>query len=94
MKARWSSHPDNLGHRDWPGCFRCHNEDMVSEDGDAVFDGCGGCHKVLFQRVFGQEQTASFEEGQPFLHPEDGEPFDDEYTDCTECHDGGALLYE
>jgi len=44
--------------------------------------------------VFGQEQTASFEEGQPFLHPEDGEPFDDEYTDCTECHDGGALLYE
>ena len=26
MKADWSAYPDNIGHRDSPGCFRCHNE--------------------------------------------------------------------
>src|SRR6266545_5352228 len=23
MKADWKAYPDNIGHKDWPGCFRC-----------------------------------------------------------------------
>jgi len=93
MKARWASHPDNNGHRDFPGCFRCHNEDMVSEDGEPIFQDCESCHIVLWQSENGESGTVSFPDGQEFRHPEDGEAFD-EYTDCTECHTGGAELYE
>ena len=25
MKASWQAYPDNIGHKDWPGCFRCHD---------------------------------------------------------------------
>ena len=25
MKASWKTYPDNIGHKDWPGCFRCHD---------------------------------------------------------------------
>src|SRR6185369_13995299 len=25
MKADWRTHPNNIGHKDWPGCFRCHD---------------------------------------------------------------------
>ena len=25
MKASWKVYPDNIGHKDWPGCFRCHD---------------------------------------------------------------------
>ncbi|MEE8434513.1 MAG: NapC/NirT family cytochrome c, partial [bacterium] len=37
MKANWAAYPDNIGHRDSPGCFRCHNYEMESEDGDTIF---------------------------------------------------------
>lgn len=30
MEANWAAYPDNIGHRDWPGCFRCHNENMMA----------------------------------------------------------------
>jgi hypothetical protein len=93
MEARWSTHPNNIGHRDFPGCFRCHNEDLISEDGDPVFDGCESCHLVLWQGEDGDVGDVSFPDGQEWVHPEDFEPFE-EFTDCTECHDGGALLYE
>jgi hypothetical protein len=25
MKADWRAYPDNKGHKEWPGCFRCHD---------------------------------------------------------------------
>jgi hypothetical protein len=25
MKVTWGSYPNNLGHTDFPGCFRCHD---------------------------------------------------------------------
>jgi hypothetical protein len=93
MKVRWSTHPDNIGHRDFPGCFRCHNEDLVDEDDEPLFDDCETCHLVLWQGEDGHAGEVSFPEGQEWNHPEDGEPFE-EFTDCTECHNGGALLYE
>ena len=40
MKADWRAHPNNLGHRDSLGCFRCHNDEMVDEDGEAIFTDC------------------------------------------------------
>jgi hypothetical protein len=35
MNLSWSSHPDNIGHREFPGCFRCHDGKHVRVDASA-----------------------------------------------------------
>ncbi len=42
----WNTHPDNIGHRDWPGCFRCHDGRHFSADGEAVRLECNLCHSI------------------------------------------------
>jgi len=93
MKADWSAHPDNIGHRDAPGCFRCHNDEMESAQGDTIFTDCTKCHAILAQGEQVIEARADFQNGQVFVHPDDEEDFD-EFTLCTDCHDGGFGAYE
>ena len=93
MKAKWSAHPDNIGHRDWPGCFRCHNDKLESSDGDTIFTTCNRCHVILSQGSDGEKLSVNLKQGKTFVHPEDGEEID-EYSDCSDCHTGGAALYE
>ena len=26
LKVAWGTYPNNLGHADYPGCFRCHDD--------------------------------------------------------------------
>ncbi len=91
MKARWSAYPDNLGHRDWPGCFRCHSEDMVDASDKPIFTTCTRCH-VLLAQTNGDTNVVDYEEGEEFYHVVDEETLT-EYTDCAECHDGGDGAY-
>jgi hypothetical protein len=93
MKADWSSHPDNIGHRDSPGCFRCHNDEMESEDGETIFTDCSRCHVILAQGEDIAVAKANFELGSAFVHPEDGDTLE-EFTQCSDCHTGGIDLYE
>jgi cytochrome c2 len=67
---------------------------MLDEDGEAVFNKCTVCHAILAQNERVIETSADFEIGRSFIHPEDSESFDDEFTLCTDCHDGGADLYD
>jgi hypothetical protein len=93
MKAKWSAHPDNIGHRDWPGCFRCHNDELKSADGDTIFTTCTRCHLILSQGSDGEKLSVDLKNGKTFVHPEDDEEID-EYSACSDCHTGGAELYE
>jgi hypothetical protein len=93
MKVKWSAYPDNIGHRDSPGCFRCHRESMQSDDGETIFTTCSKCHVILAQGESIDEVNVNFEQGLAFIHPEDLEPMD-EFEECVECHTGGAELYE
>jgi nitrate/TMAO reductase-like tetraheme cytochrome c subunit len=93
MKADWRAHPDRSGHLDAPGCFRCHNDEMLDADGDAIPLECSSCHAVLAQDDETIETMEEFEVGRPFEHPEDGSTFD-EFSLCSDCHTGGAELYE
>jgi nitrate/TMAO reductase-like tetraheme cytochrome c subunit len=93
MKAGWSAYPDNIGHRDSPGCFRCHNDAMESATGDTIFTDCTRCHLILAQGESINQVNVNIDEGLPFTHPADGDDIE-EYTDCTDCHDGGAAVYE
>jgi nitrate/TMAO reductase-like tetraheme cytochrome c subunit len=93
MKAKWSAYPNNIGHRDSPGCFRCHNDVMESAAGETIFTDCSRCHIILAQGSDIERINVDFERGLPFEHPEDGADIDD-YTQCTDCHTGGAETYE
>jgi hypothetical protein len=93
MKAQWSAYPDNIGHRDSPGCFRCHNDRMESAEGDAMVLECSTCHVILAQGADVQDVRTSFDRGEPFFHPGDDD-YLEEYTECVDCHSGGADLYE
>ncbi|MFN2188812.1 MAG: c-type cytochrome domain-containing protein, partial [Candidatus Promineifilaceae bacterium] len=42
----WTTHPDNLGHKDSPGCFRCHDGKHLSSTGEAVRLECNLCHSI------------------------------------------------
>ena len=94
MKASWAAYPDNIGHRDWPGCFRCHNENMKSEEGFTIFTTCNKCHLILAQgKNIEQVEAVNFTSGLPFFHPGD-EEYVEEFSECVECHSGGAEVYD
>jgi nitrate/TMAO reductase-like tetraheme cytochrome c subunit len=47
MKVTWGVHPNNLGHNDFPGCFRCHDGSHTSADGQTITNDCNACHNLL-----------------------------------------------
>jgi hypothetical protein len=42
----WNTHPNNTGHRDGPGCFRCHDGEHISSEGEIVRLECNLCHSI------------------------------------------------
>jgi hypothetical protein len=47
MKITWGTHPNHLGHEDFPGCFRCHDGSHKAKDGRVISAECDACHSVL-----------------------------------------------
>ena len=47
MKVGWGTHPDNLGHNDYPGCFRCHDGSHNAKDGKSITNDCATCHNLV-----------------------------------------------
>ncbi len=47
MKITWGTYPNNLGHDDFLGCFRCHDGKHKSSEGRVINDDCSACHEVL-----------------------------------------------
>jgi hypothetical protein len=47
LKVTWGTYPNNLGHNDFPGCFRCHDGGHTAEDGKAIAADCNTCHEAL-----------------------------------------------
>ena len=47
MRVTWGAHPNNLGHNDSPGCFRCHDGNHTSADGQTITNDCSACHQFL-----------------------------------------------
>ena len=85
-KADWRVYPNNIGHKDWPGCFRCHDDKHKTAQGQSVRSSdCNSCHTILAQGSCAALDTLSAA-GLKFAHPS-GE-LDAELT-CTDCHNGG-----
>jgi cytochrome c2 len=66
---------------------------MESATGEIVFTDCSRCHLILAQGEDIETVNVNFDTGLPFEHPEDGEDIED-YTECVDCHTGGAETYE
>jgi hypothetical protein len=47
MKVTWGAYPNNLGHMDFPGCFRCHDGGHSTKDGQTISQDCNACHTLL-----------------------------------------------
>jgi nitrate/TMAO reductase-like tetraheme cytochrome c subunit len=47
MKVTWGTYPNNIGHMDYPGCFRCHDGNHVSKSGKVLSNDCNLCHNLL-----------------------------------------------
>jgi nitrate/TMAO reductase-like tetraheme cytochrome c subunit len=87
MKASWKDYPENIGHKVWPGCTRCHDDQHVSEDGARVigFADCESCHSILSQGD-GASDAPLRQAGLAFDHPV--LPYDPTMK-CHTCHTGG-----
>ncbi len=47
MNVTWGAYPNHLGHTDFPGCFRCHDDEHVAESGETISQDCSTCHTLL-----------------------------------------------
>jgi hypothetical protein len=47
LKVTWGTYPNNLGHTDFPGCFRCHDDRKQSGSDRTLTQDCSACHEML-----------------------------------------------
>lgn len=47
MKITWTTYPNHLGHERFPGCFRCHDEELATREGETISQDCSNCHGLL-----------------------------------------------
>jgi len=87
VKVDWRTYPDFVGHKNWNGCFRCHDGKHVSADGNRSIKAsdCNSCHLILAQGS-GEALQQINAKGHEFMH------IDAPYTEfsCTDCHTGGV----
>lgn len=91
MGARWAAYPDHIGHREFAGCFRCHDGRRRSPEGKVLSKDCDLCHTFAARSDDGKSMTALPSDGS-FLHPWKHERHSQ--MDCWSCHAGAASPYE
>ena len=47
LKVTWGTYANNLGHTDFPGCFRCHDGSHTTGSGKTITQDCNACHEPL-----------------------------------------------
>ena len=83
MNTNWQSHPNNIGHYNAQGCFRCHDGQHFSREGKVIRNDCNVCHTTIDQTFGGKTITA--QNGQ-FQHPIN--LGDKGNWQCAACHTG------
>lgn len=47
LKVSWGTYPNNLGHTDSPGCFRCHDGSHTAKGDKTITQDCNSCHELV-----------------------------------------------
>jgi hypothetical protein len=94
-KTQWDTYPDNLGHRHWPGCFRCHDGRHVAPDGKVLSNDCE--HTCHSQPIRGP-QTVRMSDGSadsdwhPWQNPSKMlDILEHRRLTCSTCHHAGGV---
>lgn len=81
MKTDWQTHPNNIGHMNFLGCFRCHDGNHVSNTGKVITNDCTVCHTTIYDSQAPPERNAKIG---AFIHPVDLGGL--ETKTCSTCH--------
>jgi cytochrome c5 len=46
QEVDWETHPNNVGHNNSPGCFRCHDGKHLNKQNEAIRLECNLCHSI------------------------------------------------
>ena len=95
----WESFPDHSGHgmhKPFPGCFRCHNGTLQSDEGNPVRINCTLCHSIPETAGPGAQppEVPAARKEQPASHESVEFLADHRWQAdeaCTECHDEVAF---
>jgi hypothetical protein len=55
----WKSFPNHVGHRDTPGCFRCHDGKHFNAKGESIRLQCTLCHDLPAVKIEGGKSTVA-----------------------------------
>lgn len=84
MKVSWRGFPNHISHLYDSGCFRCHDGEHFTDDGEMIRRDCNLCHTIISQTTSDGRNLVSMN-GIDFVHPEDlGTDVKD--LICVECH--------
>lgn len=85
MKASWKAYPNNIGHMESDGCFRCHNDRHKTTTGKVISKDCNLCHTILAQGNPNNMEYSKAMEPLEFKHPVD---VDQAWRTemCSSCH--------
>jgi hypothetical protein len=85
MKSSWKAYPNNIGHMESDGCFRCHNDRHATESGKVISKDCNLCHSILAQGTPDNMEHSNSFVPLDFKHPVD---IDDAWKTelCSSCH--------
>jgi nitrate/TMAO reductase-like tetraheme cytochrome c subunit len=85
----WKTYPNHIGHRVFPGCFRCHDDRHVSDSGKKISMECDLCHDLVYQAYGDAADDPVKYRTQEFQHP-GGVPDMHKAGYCTDCHSADA----
>ncbi|HRA60552.1 MAG TPA: NapC/NirT family cytochrome c [Bacteroidia bacterium] len=85
MKSNWKSYPNNIGHMESNGCYRCHNDRHTTDSGKVISKDCRLCHNIKAEGIADSMVYANSGESLEFQHPVD---IDDAWKTelCSTCH--------
>jgi len=93
MNVGWETHPNNAGHKEFPGCFRCHDGKHTSTEGETVRLECNLCHSIpeIVEEGSDQAPMVPIERGdEPDSHLDSNWLARHRYEfdqSCADCHD-------
>jgi len=86
MRVSWRTYPDNIGHLEFVGCFRCHDGRHLNDEGNPITRQCSSCHEFLV--AADPDDPSSLLRIGEFQHPVTLEGVHLTMR-CDRCHTGG-----
>jgi hypothetical protein len=87
MKVRWSAYPNQIGHLEYMGCFRCHDDQHHNAEGKGISKDCNLCHEIIAQ---GKPDSLMYSQSGNILEFQHPVNIEEAWKDgfCTDCHTG------